>query len=121
MRERVAGMDAPECLNLFGYTGVGTLAMAARGARMVHVDASKKSVEAAKGNALLSGLADAPVRWIVDDAAEFVAREDRRGRRYGGILLAPPKSGPGHTGAVWQLGESPAHLRVGNECGRTRV
>src|SRR3546814_19230424 len=82
MRERVAGMDAPECLNLFGYTGVGTLAMAARGARMVHVDASKKSVEAAKGNALLSGLADAPVRWIVDDAAKCVARADPRGRRY---------------------------------------
>src|SRR3546814_17332566 len=79
--------------------------MAARGARMVHVDASKKSVEAAKGNALLSGLADAPVRWIVDDAAKFVAREDRRGRRYDGILLDPPKYGRGPTGEVWKLEE----------------
>src|SRR3546814_7346616 len=79
--------------------------MAARGARMVHVDASKKSVEAAKGNALLSGLADAPVRWLVDDAAKFVARADRRGRRYDGILLDPPKYGRGPTGEVWNLQE----------------
>jgi 23S rRNA (cytosine1962-C5)-methyltransferase len=109
MRERVAGMDAPakepECLNLFGYTGVGTLAMATKGARMVHVDASKKSVEAAKGNALLSGLSDAPIRWIVDDAAKFVAREGRRGRRYDGILLDPPKYGRGPGGEVWKLEE----------------
>ena len=105
MRERVAGLDAPECLNLFGYTGVGTLAMAARGVKMVHVDASKKSVEAAKGNALLSGLADAPVRWMVDDAAKFVAREGRRGRRYDGILLDPPKYGRGPNGEVWKLEE----------------
>ncbi|HVJ00269.1 MAG TPA: class I SAM-dependent methyltransferase [Sphingomonas sp.] len=105
MRERVAGMDAPECMNLFGYTGVGTCAMATQGARMVHVDASKKSVEAAKGNAQLSGLADAPIRWIVDDAAKFVAREGRRGRRYDGILLDPPKYGRGPTGEVWKLEE----------------
>ncbi|HEX7656656.1 MAG TPA: class I SAM-dependent methyltransferase [Sphingomonas sp.] len=105
MRERVSGLEAPECLNLFGYTGVGTLAMAAQGARMVHVDASKKSVEAAKGNAALSGLADAPVRWLVDDAAKFVAREGRRGRRYDGILLDPPKYGRGPTGEVWKLEE----------------
>ena len=105
MRERVAGVDAPECLNLFGYTGVGTLAMAARGAKMVHVDASKKSVEAARGNAMLSGLADAPIRWLVDDAAKFVAREVRRGRRYDGILLDPPKYGRGPTGEVWKLEE----------------
>ncbi|HEU4961777.1 MAG TPA: class I SAM-dependent methyltransferase [Sphingomonas sp.] len=105
MRERVAGIEAPECLNLFGYTGVGTLAMAAHGARMVHVDASKKSVEAARGNAALSGLADAPVRWLVDDAVKFVAREVRRGRRYDGILLDPPKYGRGPTGEVWKLEE----------------
>ena len=103
MRERVAGMDEAECLNLFGYTGVGTLAMAARGVKMVHVDASKKSVEAARGNAVLSGLADAPVRWLVDDAAKFVAREGRRGRRYDGILLDPPKYGRGPDGEVWKL------------------
>ncbi len=105
MRERTAGLDAPECMNLFGYTGVGTLAMAATGAKMVHVDASKKSVEAAKANAKLSGMADAPVRWIVDDAAKFVAREVRRGRRYDGILLDPPKYGRGPEGEVWRLEE----------------
>lgn len=105
MRDRVDGMDAPECMNLFGYTGVGTLAMASIGAKMVHVDASKKSVEAARGNAALSGLADAPVRWIIDDAAKFVAREVRRGRRYDGILLDPPKYGRGPEGEVWRLEE----------------
>lgn len=105
MRAQVAGVAAPECLNLFGYTGVGTCAMAARGAKMVHVDASKKSVEAARGNAALSGLSDRPVRWIVDDCAKFVAREVRRGRRYDGILLDPPKYGRGPEGEVWKLEE----------------
>jgi 23S rRNA (cytosine1962-C5)-methyltransferase len=105
MRERVAGMDAPQCMNLFGYTGVGTLAMAARGAQMVHVDASKKSVAAARANAELSGMADKPIRWIVDDAVKFVAREVRRERRYDGILLDPPKYGRGPDGEVWRLEE----------------
>ena len=105
MRERVAGLDSPECMNLFGYTGVGTLAMATKGVRMVHVDASKKSVEAAKANARLSGMADAPIRWMTDDAAKFVAREVRRGRRYDGILLDPPKYGRGPEGEVWRLEE----------------
>lgn len=105
MRERLAGCEQPECMNLFGYTGVGTLALSAIGAKMVHVDASKKSVEAARGNAALSGLGDAPVRWIVDDAAKFVAREVRRGRRYDGILLDPPKYGRGPEGEIWRLEE----------------
>ncbi|WP_375391642.1 class I SAM-dependent methyltransferase [uncultured Sphingomonas sp.] len=105
MRERLHGLDAPDMLNLFGYTGVGTLALAARGARVVHVDASKKSVEAARANARLSGLADAPVRWLVDDAAKFAAREVRRDRRYHGILLDPPKYGRGPEGEVWRLEE----------------
>jgi 23S rRNA (cytosine1962-C5)-methyltransferase len=105
MRDRVADVDAPECLNLFGYTGVGTLAMASKSVKMVHVDASKKSVEAAKGNARLSGLSEAPVRWLVEDAAKFAAREVRRGRRYDGILLDPPKYGRGPTGEVWRLEE----------------
>ena len=100
----------PECLNLFGYTGVGSLALAAAGARVVHVDASKKSVEAAKANAKLSGLADAPVRWLVDDAAKFTAREVRRGRRYDGVLLDPPKYGRGPEGEVWRLEEHLAPL-----------
>jgi 23S rRNA (cytosine1962-C5)-methyltransferase len=75
--------DGTEALNLFGYTGVGTLAMAAAGARMVHVDASKKSVEAGKANAALSGMSDRPIRWLVEDAAKFTAREVRRGRIWG--------------------------------------
>lgn len=105
MRDQVAGMDAPNVMNLFGYTGVGTLAMAARGAHMVHVDASKKSVAAARANAELSGMTDRPVRWIVEDASKFVAREVRRGRRYDGILLDPPKYGRGPDGEVWRLEE----------------
>ena len=105
MRGRLAGAENPECLNLFGYTGVGTLALSAAGARMVHVDASKKSVDAAKGNAQLSGMADRPIRWLVEDAGKFVAREVRRERRYDGILLDPPKYGRGPTGEVWKLEE----------------
>ncbi|MAX01047.1 MAG: SAM-dependent methyltransferase [Sphingomonas sp.] len=106
MREQVADLPEPEVMNLFGYTGVGTLAMAAKGAKMVHVDASKKSVEAARGNAALSGLADSPVRWLVEDAAKFAAREVRRGRRYDGILLDPPKYGRGPGKEIWQLEQS---------------
>ena len=113
MRTRLIDLPAPECLNLFGYTGVGTLALATAGARMVHVDASKKSVEAARGNAALSGMADAPVRWIVEDASKFVAREGRRGRRYDGILLDPPKYGRGPTGEVWRLEEDLPALIAG--------
>ena len=105
MRGRLEGAHDPECLNLFGYTGVGTLALSAAGARMVHVDASKKSVDAAKGNAQLSGMADRPIRWLVEDAGKFVAREVRRERRYDGILLDPPKYGRGPTGEVWKLEE----------------
>jgi 23S rRNA (cytosine1962-C5)-methyltransferase len=97
--------DGTEALNLFGYTGVGTLAMAGAGARMVHVDASKKSVEAGKANAARSGMADRPIRWLVEDAAKFTAREVRRGRRYDGIILDPPKFGRGPTGEVWRLEE----------------
>lgn len=97
-------------MNLFGYTGVGTLALAASGAEMVHVDASKKSVEGARANAKLSEMADRPIRWIVDDAAKFVAREVRRGRRYDGIILDPPKYGRGPEGEVWKLEEGLAPL-----------
>ncbi|HEY0445671.1 MAG TPA: class I SAM-dependent methyltransferase [Allosphingosinicella sp.] len=103
MRERLA--PGSEALNLFGYTGVGTLAMAAAGASLVHVDASKKSVEAGKENARLSGMSERPIRWMVDDAAKFAAREVRRGRRYDGIILDPPKYGRGPAGEVWKLEE----------------
>jgi 23S rRNA (cytosine1962-C5)-methyltransferase len=107
MRERAADADI---LNLFGYTGVGTLQLSEAGGRLVHVDASKKSVEGGKANALLSGLSDRPIRWIVDDAAKFTAREVRRGRRYDGILLDPPKFGRGPEGEVWRLEEHLAPL-----------
>lgn len=99
-----------EVLNLFGYTGVGTLLLSDAGARLVHVDASKKSVEQGKDNARLSGMDDSPIRWIVDDATKFAAREVRRGRRYDGILLDPPKFGRGPNGEVWRLEENLAPL-----------
>lgn len=105
MRGKLEGKADPVAMNLFGYTGVGTLALSAAGAQMVHVDASKKSVTQARANADLSGMADRPIRWIVDDAAKFVAREVRRGKRYDGILLDPPKYGRGPDGEVWRLEE----------------
>jgi len=107
MRERAAD---GEVLNLFGYTGVGTLLLSNAGARLVHVDASKKSVEQGKANAKLSGFGERPIRWIVDDASKFTAREVRRGRRYDGILLDPPKFGRGPTGEVWRLEDNLAPL-----------
>jgi len=105
MRGQLAGLDAPTAMNLFGYTGVGTMALAANGAAVTHVDASKKSVEAARANAALSGMADRPIRWIIDDALKFAAREVRRGKRYDGIILDPPKYGRGPEGEVWKLEE----------------
>ncbi|CAN5232408.1 class I SAM-dependent methyltransferase [soil metagenome] len=102
-RAKLAARSGPSCLNLFGYTGVGSLALASAGASVTHVDASKKSVEAAKGNAQLSGMSDKPIRWLIDDATKFTAREVRRGKRYDGIILDPPKYGRGPEGEVWQL------------------
>ncbi len=107
MRERSKDADV---LNLFGYTGVGTLQLSASGGRLVHVDASKKSVEQGKEIARLSGMLDRPIRWIVDDAGKFTAREVRRGRRYDGILLDPPKFGRGPAGEVWRLEDNLAPL-----------
>ena len=107
MRDRSANADI---LNLFGYTGVGTLLLSDAGARMVHVDASKKSVEQGKANAALSEMSDHPIRWIVDDATKFTAREVRRQKRYDGILLDPPKFGRGPEGEVWRLEENLAPL-----------
>src|SRR6187551_1593024 len=102
MRGQLAGKPDAQTLNLFGYTGVGTLALSECGP-VTHVDASKKSVAQARENAALSGVADRPVRWLVDDAAKFAAREVRRGRRYDGIILDPPKFGRGPEGEVWRL------------------
>jgi 23S rRNA (cytosine1962-C5)-methyltransferase len=101
MAERVAA--GSEVLNVFGYTGVGTLACAAAGAGVTHLDASTKAVSAAVENQRLSGLTDAPIRWVVDDALKFMRREVRRGRRYDGIILDPPKYGRGPEGEVWEL------------------
>lgn len=104
MGEQLTGVSDAATLNLFGYTGVGTLALSEYGT-VTHVDASKKSVAQARANAALSGLEDRPVRWIVDDAGKFTAREVRRGRRYDGIILDPPKFGRGPEGEVWRLEE----------------
>jgi 23S rRNA (cytosine1962-C5)-methyltransferase len=103
MRERT--QEGDEMLNLFGYTGIGSLALAARGARVTHVDASKKSVDQGKSNQFLADLSDRPIRWMVDDAVKFAAREVRRGRRYQGIMLDPPKFGRGPDGEIWRLEE----------------
>jgi 23S rRNA (cytosine1962-C5)-methyltransferase len=103
-RQRGAGRPL-KILNLFGYTGVASLVCAAAGAEVTHVDASKKAVAWARENAALSGLEDRPVRWIVEDARKYVAREVKRGNRYDGIILDPPKYGRGPTGEVWRLYE----------------
>ena len=102
MGQRLDGRSDAQTMNLFGYTGVGTLALSQYGP-VTHVDASKKSVAQARVNAGLSGMEARPVRWIVDDAAKFTAREVRRGRRYDGIILDPPKFGRGPEGEVWRL------------------
>jgi 23S rRNA (cytosine1962-C5)-methyltransferase len=104
MRGRLDGLSEAETLNLFGYTGLGSLALSRHG-KVTHVDASKKSVAQARENATLSGMTDRPIRWLVDDAAKFTAREVRRGRRYDGIILDPPKFGRGPDGEVWRLEE----------------
>jgi len=92
-------------LNLFGYTGGATLACAAAGANVCHVDASKGMVQWGKENAAASGLADRPIRWIVDDCAKFVAREIRRGSLYDAVIMDPPSYGRGPGGEVWKLEE----------------
>ncbi len=102
MGEQLARKSDAATLNLFGYTGVGTLALSQFGP-VTHVDASKKSVAQARLNAETSGMETRPIRWIVDDAAKFTAREVRRGKRYDGIILDPPKFGRGPEGEVWRL------------------
>lgn len=104
MGQQLAGRTDASTLNLFGYTGVGSLALSQYGP-VTHVDASKKSVAQARANAALSGMDSRPVRWIIDDAAKFTAREVRRGKRYDGIIMDPPKFGRGPDGEVWRLEE----------------
>ncbi|WP_226634471.1 class I SAM-dependent methyltransferase [Brevundimonas poindexterae] len=104
--QRIRARKRPtRILNLFGYTGVASLVCSAAGAEVTHVDASKKSVAWARENAELSGLADRPIRWIVEDARRYAARERKRGSLYDGIILDPPKYGRGPTGEVWRLFE----------------
>ena len=93
-------------LNLFAYTGGATIAAAAAGASVTHVDASKGMVTWAKQNAASSGLADAPIRWIVDDCVKFVEREIRRGNHYDAIIMDPPSYGRGPKGEIWKIEES---------------
>ena len=93
-------------LNLFAYTGGATLAAAAAGASVCHVDAAKGMVAWAKENAKSSGLEAAPIRWIVDDCGKFVERELRRGRRYDAIIMDPPSYGRGPSGEIWKLEEN---------------
>ena len=93
-------------LNLFAYTGGATVACAAAGASVCHVDAARGMVSWGRDNARASGLEDAPIRWIVDDCAKFVEREIRRGRRYDAIIMDPPSYGRGPSGEVWKLEDS---------------
>ena len=93
-------------LNLFAYTGGATVAAAKAGASVCHVDASKGMVQCAKENARLSGLSDAPIRYIVDDCKKFIEREIRRGNKYDGIIMDPPSYGRGPTGEVWKIEDS---------------
>jgi 23S rRNA (cytosine1962-C5)-methyltransferase len=103
-------------LNLFGYTGLFSLAAASAGASVTHVDASKKIITWARENQALSGLTDKPIRWLLDDAVKFVRREVRRGSRYDGIIIDPPKFGRGPKGEVWKLDEAlPELLRDCNK------
>ena len=93
-------------LNLFAYTGGATLAAAAAGASVTHVDASKGMVTWAKENAISSGLGDAPIRWLVDDCVKFVEREIRRGNHYDAIIMDPPSYGRGPKGEIWKIEEA---------------
>lgn len=97
-------------LNLFAYTGGATLAAAAAGASVTHVDASKGMVAWAKENAKSSGLEDAPIRWLVDDCVKFVEREIRRGNKYDGIIMDPPSYGRGPKGEIWKIEDSIHHF-----------
>lgn len=103
-RRKKKGIDEPvKVLNLFAYTGGATLAAAAAGAHVTHVDASKGMVQWAKENAEASGLVEAPIRWLVDDCTKFVEREIRRGNKYDAIIMDPPSYGRGPKGEIWKI------------------
>jgi 23S rRNA (cytosine1962-C5)-methyltransferase len=114
LADRLAGArPGARILNLFGYTGVASLVAARAGAAVTHLDASKKAVAWARENADIAGLGQAPVRWICDDARKYVQREVRRGARYDGVILDPPKYGRGPAGEVWRLYDDLADLVAG--------
>lgn len=112
MESRIRNHKGPfRLLNLFGYTGLASFIAARAGAEVTHIDASKKAIGWARENQQHAGLADAVIRWIVEDAVLFVEREKRRGKTYHGILLDPPKFGRGPRHEIWELFESlPEHL-----------
>lgn len=102
--ERIKTADRPvNVLNMFAYTGGSTLAAAAAGANVCHLDASKGVVDWARENAAISGLSDRPIRWIVDDVMKFIEKEIRRGKSYDAIILDPPSFGRGAKGEVWKI------------------
>ena len=102
--EKIRNAGRPiKVLNLFAYTGGATLAAAAAGASVTHVDASKGMVNWAKENAAASGLSGAPIRWLVDDCVKFVEREIRRGNHYDAIIMDPPSYGRGPKGEIWKI------------------
>ena len=102
--------NKPNVLNMFGYTGASTLVAASKGANVTHLDASKTSVTWARKNLESSGLADCPVRWMVDDAEKFLKREHRRNRKYDGLIMDPPSFGRGPKGEVWSIETQMAEL-----------
>ena len=106
IREAVQSGREVRVLNLFAYTGGATIAAARAGARVTHVDASKGMVTWAKENAVISGLGEAPIRWLVDDCAKFVEREIRRGNHYDAIIMDPPSYGRGPKGEIWKIEDS---------------
>ena len=106
MRQKLSGRPGAKVLNMFAYTGGATLACAAAGAAVTHVDASKGMVSWARENAVSSGLSDRPIRWLVDDCFKFVRREIRRGSKYDAVIIDPPSYGRGPGGEVWKLEDS---------------
>jgi len=107
MTEKICSAGRPvRVLNLFAYTGGATLACAAAGAEVCHVDAAKGMVQWARENAAASGLTEKPIRWIVDDCEKFIRREERRGRKYDAIIMDPPSYGRGPNGEIWKLENS---------------
>ena len=110
MMDKIKGRKGAKVLNLFAYTGGATVACAKAGAAVTHVDASKGMVQWAKENARSSSLADAPIRYLVDDCMKFVEREIRRGNKYDAILMDPPSYGRGPGGEVWKIEDSICHF-----------